>query len=150
MMNIQEKNERNEGRRVTANDKLRTYYNAADKLNEEFPKELMDKLSIYGRILEIIGGLHADALREWKLAESERKGTIAETYMIVLNEGDKPATSKYREMVAEQTAIDLRRKEAIAESEAMRWRNAYNSVLEQIQIMKKRYEHLTNVSKGGI
>lgn len=135
---------------MNATEKLEELYKESKKLNEEFPKELIDKLSIYGRILELVGGLHADALREWKLAEAERKGAIAETYMIVLNEGDKPATSKYREMVAEQNSMQLRKKEAESEADAMRWRNAYNSVLEQIQIMKKRYEHLTNVSKGGI
>lgn len=126
-------------------DKLSTLYKKAKSLNEDLPKELMDKLSIYGQILEIIGGLHADAIGEWKLAEALRRETLATVYSL-----DPEGSNKDRENKAEMAASPARRDEAKAEKEATRWKNAYNSTNEQINIMKKRYDHLVNVSKGGV
>lgn len=126
-------------------DKLSTLYKKAKSLNEDLPKELMDKLSIYGQILEIIGGLHADAIGEWKLAEALRRETLATVYSL-----DPEGSNKDRENKAEMAASQARRDEAKAEKEATRWKNAYNSTNEQINIMKKRYDHLVNVSKGGV
>lgn len=126
-------------------DKLSTLYKKAKSLNEDLPKELMDKLSIYGQILEIIGGLHADAVGEWKLAEALRRETLATVYSL-----DPQGSNKDRENKAEMAASQARRDEAQAEKEATRWKNAYNSTNEQINIMKKRYDHLVNVSKGGV
>lgn len=126
-------------------NKLSTLYKKAKSLNEDLPKELMDKLSIYGQILEIIGGLHADAVGDWKLAEALRRETLATVYSL-----DPQGSNKDRENKAEMAASQARRDEAKAEKEATRWKNAYNSTNEQINIMKKRYDHLVNVSKGGV
>jgi hypothetical protein len=126
--------------------RLGELYKQANQLNEEFPKELIEKLSIYGQILEIIGGLWADAHSEWKLAEAKRKDTIASVYTL-----DPEGTNKDREMKAEMAAKEWRLKEAQFEGEALRWRAAYTSVVEQINIMKKRYEHMQNVlNNSGI
>lgn len=131
---------------MSRTDKLSQLYKKAHSLNEDLPKELIDKLSIYGQILELVGGMHADSLGEWKLAEAHRKEAIATVYSL-----DPEGSNKDRENKAEMGAAKLRRDEALAEREATRWKNAYNSTLEQIQIMKKRYEHLVNVfNKGGI
>jgi hypothetical protein len=125
--------------------RLSELYKQANQLNEEFPKELIEKLSIYGQILEIIGGLWSEAHSEWKLAEAKRKDTIASVYTL-----DPEGTNKDREMKAEMAARDWRIKEAQFEGEALRWKAAYQSVIEQIQILKKRYEHMQNVAKGEI
>jgi hypothetical protein len=126
--------------------RLSELYKQANQLNEEFSKELIEKLSIYGQILEIIGGLWSEAHAEWKLAEAKRKDTIATVYSL-----DPEGTNKDREMKAEMAAKEWRLKEAQFEGEALRWKAAYQSVIEQIQILKKRYEHMQNVlNNSGI
>jgi hypothetical protein len=131
---------------MTKTEKLAQLYKKANACNEDFPAELMNKLSLYGQILEIIGGLHAEAVGAWKLAEAYRRGTLATVYSL-----DPEGSNKDRENKAEMAATQSRRDEAKAEQEATRWKNAYNSTNEQINIMKKRYDHLCNVfNKGGI
>jgi hypothetical protein len=131
---------------MTKTNKLTILYKKANSLNEDNPKELMDKLSLYGQILEIIGGLHAESVGAWKIAEAYRRETIATVYSL-----DPQGSNKDRENKAEMAASEARREEAKAEKEATRWKNAYNSTNEQINIMKKRYDHLVNVyQKGGI
>lgn len=126
-------------------EKLEKLYKQAEGLNEELPKELIEKLSIYGQILEILGGMWASATNDWKMAEAKRRETIATVYSL-----DPEGSNKDREMKAEMAAAEWRRKEAQYEAEALRWKAAYQAVIEQIQIMKKRYEHLNNVAQGGI
>jgi hypothetical protein len=127
-------------------EKLKELYNQAASLDEELPKELMDKLSIYGQILELLGGMWAAATKDWKLAEAKRREAIASHYALNPN-----GTTKDKEMQAEMAAAEWRRKEAEYEAEALRWKAAYIATQEQINIMKKKYEHLVNVSqKGGI
>jgi len=126
-------------------DDLKRLYSQASKLDEEYPKQIIDKLSIYGQILEILGNLWAAATLDWKLAEAKRRETIANVYSL-----DPQGSNKDKEMKAEMAAAKWRQEEAKYEAETQRFKNAYTSVLEQIQILKKRYEHLVNVSKGGI
>jgi hypothetical protein len=130
---------------MTKTEKLGILYKKASGLNEDNPKELMDKLSIYGQILELIGGMHADSMKAWKLAEAKRRETIATVYTLDVN-----GSNKDRENKAEMAAAEARAEEGDTEAEATRWKNAYNSTNEQINIMKKRYDHLVNVAKGGI
>jgi hypothetical protein len=131
---------------MTKTEKLAQLYKKANGCNEDLPAELMNKLSLYGQILEIIGGLHAEAVGAWKLAEAYRRETLATVYSL-----DPEGSNKDRENKAEMAATQSRRDEAKAEQEATRWKNAYNSTNEQINIMKKRYDHLVNVfQKGGI
>jgi hypothetical protein len=126
--------------------KLKELYERADALNEELPKELMDKLTIYGEILELIGRLWASATKDWKLAEVRRREAIATAYSLNPN-----GTVKDKEMLAEKGAVQWREKEALYEAEALKWKAMYIATQEQINIMKKKYEHLVNVlQKGGI
>lgn len=129
----------------TRTEKLKTLYDRAKGLNEDLPMDLMNKLSIYGQILELIGALHAEAVGAWKVAEAHRREALATVYSL-----DPEGSNKDRENKAEMAAAPHRRDEAQAEKEATRWKNAYNSTNEQINIMKKRYDHLVNVAKGGI
>lgn len=132
--------------------KLGELYKKAATLNEDFPAQLIDKLSVYGQIYELIGGLYADALDRHGIAEIERKDTIANAIVYRPSvDGEEPPTSDKR---AEAVGIVLAREKFIAEkkaeSEVLRWRAAREAVEAQIQIMKKRYEHIVNVAKGGV
>jgi hypothetical protein len=130
---------------MTKTEKLGILYKQANALNEELPFELMKKLSLYGQILELLGGLWAQATKDWKLAESKRRETIATIYSL-----DPEGTVKDKEYKGEMAAAEWRRAEAEGEGEALRWKTAYTSTQEQIQILKKKYDHLKEVSKGGI
>jgi hypothetical protein len=130
---------------VTKEEKLTGLFKQASSLNEDFPAQLMNKLSIYGQILEIIGKEHARAVGQWKLAEANRRETLATVYSL-----DPQGSNKDREQKAEMAASPFRKEEAESERDATRWKNAYNSTSEQINIMKKRYDHLVNVAKGGV
>jgi hypothetical protein len=136
----------NQKQKPSKTDKLTLLYKQAEALNEEFPAQLMQKLSIYGQILELLGGMWAAATKDWKLAEAKRREAIASHYAL-----NPTGTTKDREMQAEMAAAEWRRKEAEYEAEALRWKAAYIATQEQINIMKKKYEHLVNVyQKGGI
>lgn len=142
-------------KKPTKAEKLALLYNQASGLDEDNPKQLIDKLSIYGRILELIGGFHASSVEAWKLAEATRRETIASAIVYGAELADiedtKAKTAKDREAIAEVVGAKARAAEGKAEAEATRWKNAYNSTIEQINIMKKRYDHLVNVfNKGGI
>jgi hypothetical protein len=138
-------------KKVSKTEKLAQLYKKANGLNEELPIELMNKLSLYGQILELIGGLHADSVKAWRLAEAKRRETIASAIVYGPElEGAEVKTAKDREAVAEVIGAAARKEEALAEAEAQRWKNAYQSNIEMIQILKKKYEHLQSVAKGGI
>jgi hypothetical protein len=130
---------------MSRTEKLSELYKKANGLNEDLPKELIDKLSIYGQILELLGGLHAESVGAWKLAEALRRETHSTIYSL-----DPNGSNKDREMKAEMAASEWRRKEAEGEAESLRWKTAYTSTQEQIQILKKKYDHLKEVAKGGI
>ena len=128
-------------------EKLSQIYKKINALDDEIPLELMEKMMLYGQALEIIGRLHAEAVRNWKLAEAKRRETIAES---IIYAKTKFKTTKEKEAAAEVVGAEARRKEAIAEAESQRWKNAYQSTLEIINILKKKYEHLKEVANGGI
>ena len=130
---------------MTKTNKLAQLYKKAAALNEELPYELMQKLSLYGQILELLGGMWAAATKDWKMAESKRRETIATIYSL-----DPEGTVKDKEYKGEMAAAEWRRAEAEGEAESLRWKTAYTSTQEQIQIMKKKYDHLKEISKGGI
>lgn len=130
---------------MTLEEKLGQLYKQAEGLNESLPAELIKKMKIYGDILIITGKLHAAALQEWKLAEAIRKETIAKCFAY-----DPEGTAKEREMKAEFAASEHRKKEAITEANCMRWRNAYNSTIEIINIMKLQLKDMKDVGNGGI
>ena len=132
--------------RIMSNaDKLKQLYNQANSLNEELPGDLMKKLSLYGRILELLGGFHASSMKTWKLAEATRREALASAYTYANGN-----SAKDKENQAEILAAESRRNEALAEAEAMRWKNAYTSTQEQIQIMKLQLRDMKDVQGGGV
>lgn len=130
---------------MSNNDKLKQLYKQANSFDESTPKGLMDKLSTYGKILELLGGFHASSLADWKHKESIRRETIANAFSL-----DPQGTVEERKQKAEMAAAEARRNEAQAEGEAMRWKNAYDSVKEQIQILKLQLKDIKDVNNGGI
>lgn len=132
-------------RKVNKLEALQNYYKEADSLNEELPGDLMKKLKLYGKILEIIGFLHAAALKDWKVAEATRKETISKCFTYNPN-----GTAKEREMQAEFAASEHRKAEAQAEASCMRWRNAYNSTTEIINILKIQLRDMKDLNSGGV
>jgi hypothetical protein len=129
----------------TPGDKLKELYKQVSVLSDDFPAELIKKLSLYGKILELTGKLHAASLKDWKLAEATRKETIATVYSL-----DPQKTVKDKEYKAEMAAAPYRRQEAEAEAECMRWRNAYTSTVEMIQIIKVQIKDIQENLKGGV
>lgn len=125
-------------------EKLKALYLQANSLNEELPGDLIKKLTLYGRILELLGGFHAQAVKAWKLAEATRREALASAYCY--SEG----TGADRTNKAEIAAAESRQKEAETEAEATRWKNAYTSTLEQIQIMKLQLRDMKEVKEGGV
>lgn len=125
--------------------KLKALYNKASKLNEEIPGDLVRKLSLYGNILEILGRMHAQSLKVWKLAEATRREALASAFCY-----DVEGSAAERQQKAEVAAAKSRREEAEAEAEAMRWKNAYTSTTEQIQIMKLQLKDMKDVNSGGV
>lgn len=134
-----------ETRKLTPIQQLTEFYNQTDKLNDDLPADLIKKLMLYGKILEITGKLHASSLKDWKMAEAKRKETIATVYSL-----DPNGTSKEREMKGEMAATQFRQEEATAEAECMRWRNAYTSCQEYIQILKMQIRDIKSVDEGGV
>lgn len=126
-------------------EKLKDLYGKAAGLNEELPGDLLQKLKIYGDILSLTGKLHASALSDWKMAEAIRKETIAKCFTF-----DPEGTAKEREMKAEFAASDHRKNEAQAEANCMRWKNAYNSTSEIINILKIQLKDMKDLNSGGV
>ncbi|MED1403821.1 hypothetical protein P4U07_13465 [Bacillus mycoides] len=126
-------------------EKLKELYARAAGLNEEFPGDLLQKLKIYGDILSLTGKLHAASLSDWKMAEAIRKETIAKCFTY-----DPNGTAKEREMKAEFAASEHRKAEAQAEAACMRWRNAYNSTTEIINILKIQLRDMKDLNSGGV
>lgn len=126
-------------------EKLKELYARAAGLDENLPGDLLQKLKTYGDILSLTGKLHAAALGEWRTYEALRKEASAKCFAY-----DPQGTVKEREYKAEFAASDFRKKEAIAERECQRWKNAYSSTTEVIQILKIQFKDLKDVNGGGI
>ena len=126
-------------------DKLSALYKQANELDECVPAEIVKKLSLYGKILELLGGFHAIAVKDWKLSESARREALASAFCYDIDGSVVERTNK-----AEIKAAPSRRKEAEAEAEAQRWRNAYNSTSEIIQILKLQLRDIQNLDRGGV
>ena len=126
-------------------EKLKELYGKTSRLNEELPGDIVRKLSLYGSILEVTGRMHANSVKDWKLAEATRREALASAFCYDIDGSIVERTNK-----AEIAAAPSRRKEAETEAEAQRWRNAYNSTSEIIQILKLQLRDMQNLDKGGV
>jgi len=126
-------------------ERLKLLYAEANELDECVPADIVKKLSLYGKILELLGGFHAVSVKNWKLAEATRRETMASAFCYDIDGSIVERTNK-----AEIVAAPSRRKEAETEAEAQRWRNAYNSTSEIIQILKLQLRDMQNLDRGGV
>ncbi|WP_242224533.1 hypothetical protein [Bacillus cereus group sp. BfR-BA-01380] len=126
-------------------NKLKCLYSKVAELDDSLPGDLIQKLKYHGEILSIIGLLHAASLSEWKMAEVERKETIAKLFL-----SNKEGTAKERDMKVELAVSKCRKKEARAEALCMRWKNAYNSTIEIINILKLQLRDMKDIQNGGV
>jgi hypothetical protein len=131
--------------KLTPEQQLGVLYKEVNELEDSLPGDVLKKLKLYAEILTWTGKLHASSLKEWKLAESKRKETVATVYSL-----DPNGTSKEREMKAEMAASDFRREEAVAEANCMRWKNAYTSTTEYINILKIQLKDMKDLNQGGV
>jgi hypothetical protein len=122
---------------------LTMLYDTVRDHDEEQPIELMEKLTVYGQIFQVIGDLQAFAIGQAELNYAYRKEVNASAYMSKKKPKEETAkayTSKEREMVAEYSTLKFRRLEAQYRGEAKKWENRREAVLEQINIMKRKQD----------
>lgn len=126
---------------------LSELYSEAEQRDDNDPLELQEKLTLYGQVHEIMGDLEAFAVGQEKLNYAYRHEVYAQTYMHRRHKFDvnnekttEKLTSKEREMTAELAVKGYRRAEAIYLQNGKKWRNRRDSVLEQINIMKRRQD----------
>ena len=133
---IGKKNLKNYMEVVTGMSKLSELYKQAESLNDEIPAELAKKIRVYSEIMQVIGKCHAAAVNDYGEAYAKRKLIYAET--IIHTEG----TGLVKEANAEVAAYEYRLKEAKAEADKERWKNAKESTEEIINALKKQLETL--------
>lgn len=131
--------------RLTPEQQLSILYKQVNGLSDELPGDVLKKLKLYAEILTWTGKLHASSLKSWKLSEAKRKETIATVYTY-----DPEGTVKDREYKGEVAATQSRREEAEYEAECMRWRNAYTSTIEVINILKIQLKDMKDLNSGGV
>jgi hypothetical protein len=121
-------------------------YKMTDELDESNSDDLQKKLTVYGNIYEIIGDLEAFAVGKSKLNYAYRKEVNATAYLnkTKSKDGLRTLTSKERESVAELATRQYRKLEAEYEHESRKWQNRRDSVLEQINIMKRKQDGIGN------
>lgn len=117
-------------------DKLKKIYGEIDTLNDEIPSELSRKIFLYSQALQWIGRFHADATREHGKAYAERKRAWGDAME------NTHGTGKEKEGAAEVASYPYRMKEAEAESDMWKWRNAFQATQEVINALKVQLKTL--------
>lgn len=109
---------------------LKMKYVQIEQMNESIPKELAREITLWAEVLNIIGQLHAAAVYEYGLSQSNRREAYSQA--VKTAEG----TQIVKESTAEIAAKPYRDKEASAESEVDKWKSAFIST-----------EHIINAKK---
>lgn len=99
----------------------------ADKLPEDNPAGLMHKIELLAKCMVYVGRLSSALDGDYKRAYALRKRTYAQAYI------DAP---RAKEAHAELAVADLREAEAQAYEDSRRWRNALESLTEEIHSLK--------------
>jgi hypothetical protein len=132
----------------TAYDKYKTLWGMTQKLNEDNPDHLQMKLTLYGQLYELTGKFLASARSDARLAKLDRQEQEAKTFLKT-PKGKDGYTEKEREKKAFLAARLLIKREIEYENEADRWANARDSILEQINIMKRKQDVQINIFQRG-
>ncbi|QFG05738.1 hypothetical protein 035JT001_71 [Bacillus phage 035JT001] len=124
--------------------RLAELYSEADKRDDNDPLMLQEKMTFYGMIYEIMGDMEALATGQEKLAYAYRQEVSARKFIhtkqIEENGTMRKLTGEERKAVAELAVRKYRRNEARFAEESKKWKNRRESVLEQINIMKRRQD----------
>lgn len=142
-------NNEQEGKASEENKHFTRYkqvWGMTQRLNEENPDHLQMKLTLYGELYELTGKFLAAAKADAELMKIDRIEQEAKIYLASPNKkaGGK-YTEKERDAKATLATILLLKQETKFRNEAFRWENARDSLLEQINIMKRKQDIMTNV-----
>lgn len=99
----------------------------ADNLPDDVPHALMEKIRLLALCMVHVGRLSSYLDGVYKRIYSERKRVHARAYI------DAP---RLREAHAELAVVELRKAEAQAYEDMRRWRNALDSLTEEIHSLK--------------
>lgn len=111
-------------------NKLKRYYAEIDSLNDEIPAHVTRKIYLYSLALLEIGKFHAEAVNDYGKAYAERKAKWGE--IAVRTDG----SGVVKEASADKETYSLRIREAEAEAEVNRWKNAFVATQEIINALK--------------
>ena len=101
----------------------------ADALPDDVPQALMEKIRLLALCMVYVGRLSSFLDGEYKRIYAERKRVHAQAYI------DAP---RQREAHAELAVVELRLEEAKAYEAMRRWRNALDSLTEEIHALKMK------------
>lgn len=112
----------------------------ADCLPEDNPAGLMQKIELLAKCMVFVGRVSSTLDGEYKRVYAERKRTYAQAYI---------AAPRAKDATAELAVIELREREAQAYEDSRRWRNALDSLTEEIHALKlkMRIDFATGVER---
>lgn len=99
----------------------------ADSLPEDNPAGLIRKIELLAKCMVYVGRVSSALDGEYKRVYAERKRRYAEAYI---------SAQRSKEAHAELAVVELREKEAQAYEDSRRWRNALDSLTEEIHALK--------------
>lgn len=134
----------------TPYERYKELWGMSQRLNEDNPDHLQMKLTLYGQLYEFTGKFLAGARSDARLAKLDRQEEEAKIFLGSKNKKDGGKyTEKEREKKAFLAARLLYKREIEYDNEADRWDNARDSILEQINIMKRKQDVLNNLFGRG-
>lgn len=101
----------------------------ADKLDNDSPGAIMEKVELLARCLVFVGRLSSHLDGYYKRVYNRRKLEYAQAYK---------AAKSHKAVEAELAIAELREMEADAYEQHRRWRNAFDSTTEEIHALKLR------------
>lgn len=101
----------------------------ADKLDNDNPGAIMEKVELLARCLVYVGRLSSHLDGYYKRVYNRRKLEYAQAYK---------AAKSHKAVEAELAVAELREMEAEAYEQHRRWRNAFDSTTEEIHALKLR------------
>lgn len=112
----------------------------ADKLPDDNPAALMNKIDLLAKCLVYIGRVSSHLDGEYKRIYAKRKYEQALAHT---------QATKHREAFAEIAVKELREQESDAYEQMSRWRNAFNSTTEEIHSLKMRMKIDFRLEEGS-
>jgi hypothetical protein len=124
-------------------DKFNELYEEIESLSDEIPSQLARKIYLYSLVLQWMGKYHAAAVLDYGKAYAERKRIQGEALI------NTKGTQRDKEGAAEVLSYEARLREAEAEAEMHKWKNAYNATTEIINALKIQQKTLMQEYGNG-